>query len=112
VKRRFRPLIYILAAAQLLLAVPMTSAASPATSHSFSMPCADSMPADDAGDCPCCPHGAQDMAACLSACTLAHAAISTIQFASAPARSIPARAPAFVPVLDVSDPPLKPPPII
>ena len=119
-KRRFRPLIYILAAAQLLLAAPITSAASPATSHHSAMPCADSMPAHDnghgnkdgSGDCPCCPDGAMDMAACLSACTLAHASIATILFTSTPSHSIAASAPAFVPVVDVNDPPLKPPPII
>jgi hypothetical protein len=115
VKRRFRPVIYLLVLAQLLLSAPMVSAVAAtgaASASGMSMPCAGDMPmADETGECPCCPDGVTSEAGCLVTCI---ASVAPPQaFAPAPAAR---EATAPVERIDsisggVADPPLKPPPI-
>jgi hypothetical protein len=114
VNRRFiRTLIYGLVAGQVLLSAPVASAmGSGASAATAEMPCADSMPqADESNSCPCCPEGTSGVAACLSACTASVAALPTIAVQPQPTPAVPALAPAFLPAADLSEPPLKPPPI-
>jgi len=105
-KRMLKPLVYVLVAAQLLLAVPAMSAntfSGAASSHSA--PC-------DADPCPCCPDGAASMKDCLASCTLAAVAAFTtpvLLHAAVPAPRVDATPSA--PLHSLSDPPLKPPPI-
>ena len=80
------------------------------------MPCAGMMGMEgmsaDMHDCPCCPDGADSLRDCLAACTLAVAALPETQVlarAVVPALRIDAAPSA--PLLSLSDPPLKPPPI-
>jgi hypothetical protein len=112
VKRRSRPLLCLLALAQLLLSAPMVSAvAGPAGDSVAAMPCAGDMPMDDSGECPCCPDGITNIATCLSACTASVATPVTIGLPGVASQSI---APADVAARlsgGVDDPPLKPPPI-
>lgn len=111
-KRLLKPLVYLVVAAQLLLAVPAMAVAQGVSAESTSMPC-DEMPGMGEGDdCPCCPDGVDSMKDCLVSCMLA--AVATPN-AGIPSRAI---APAlrvesapFVPRASLSDPPLKPPPI-
>ena len=103
--------------AQLLSAAPLASA-SP-TDRADAAPCAEmmdmtsmaSMPADT-DDCPCCPDGADSMRDCLASCTLAVAALpDTPVLSRAPAPVARVEAAPSAPLLSLSDPPLKPPPI-
>ena len=113
-RRWLKPLIYTLVLGQVLLSAPMVNAMSGATgSDHAEMACADSMPhAADSGSCPCCPEGDLGTAACLSSCAATLAAVSTIEFSSvAPDAAALPDAP-LVHVAQVSDPPLKPPPIV
>lgn len=115
VNRRFiRSLIYVLVAGQVLLSAPIASAMAGDTAAATSeMPCADSMPqTEDSEPCPCCPDGTVGAAACLSACSASVAALSvlTVQILRAPALQTPM--PICLPVADLSEPPLKPPPIV
>jgi hypothetical protein len=114
VNRRFiRTLIYVLVAGQVLLSAPIASAiGNSASAATTEMPCADSMPqADESNPCPCCPEGTSGVAACLSACTASVAALPTIAVQPQPTPAVPAPALAFLPAADLSEPPLKPPPI-
>jgi hypothetical protein len=119
VNRSFiRTLIYVLVAGQVLLSAPVASApissdkGGAAGAAAAEMPCADSMPqGDESKPCPCCPDGTSGVAGCLSACAGAAAApsvpaIQTIAIAAQPAPrlSVPQ-------ITDLSEPPLKPPPI-
>jgi hypothetical protein len=111
--RLLRPLVYILVAAQLLLSAPVVNAfAANEPASAMTAPCAGEMPApDDGGKCPCCPDGVS-MSACLAICTAAAAVIPTGQVTTV---SVVASVIADVPVtalVSLSDPPLKPPPII
>ena len=109
--KRFRPLIYVLVAAQLLLSAPVVSALS-AASSAEQMPCGDMMPAgSDSDHCPCCPDGVTSMGECLSACTAAHAAARTPTLFVPVTISSLANTPAFVPLVMLADPPVQPPPI-
>jgi len=112
-RKLVRPLIYVLAAAQLLLSAPIVSAMSGEIGSSAKdMPCAESMPrTDDAKPCPCCPDGIMNMAACLSACTTAVAALPGIQIHLSTTTASPASDPRFANIAELADPPLKPPPI-
>lgn len=101
--------------AQLLAAAPLASAL-PAADHDGSMPCAGHMDMAamqaDKDNCPCCPDAATSLRDCLAACTLAVAALPTTQVlprAPEPATRVD-EAPA-APLVSLSDPPLKPPPI-
>jgi hypothetical protein len=51
------------------------------------------------------------MAACLSACTAAAAALPTFSVGIAPPTALPLRELALARLADLSEPPLKPPPI-
>lgn len=110
VRRLTKPLLAILIAAQLLLALPAMASLSSSASAG-EVPC-DEMPMAGGGDhCPCCLDGADSMKDCLASCTLAVAIVASLQIAhvtTAPAQTFvePSR---MTPCL--SDPPLKPPPI-
>jgi hypothetical protein len=106
-KSLLKPLVYVLVAAQLLLAVPAMAA-----TITFAQG-APSSAATSGDQCPCCPDGADSMKDCLASCTLAAAALPDTQAParmSAPHLRVDA-APA-APLVPLSDPPLKPPPII
>jgi hypothetical protein len=106
----FKPLVYLLVAAQLLLAVP-AMAYSRAQSGT-SAPCDQMTHMADTQECPCCPDGGMSMSDCLVSCTLASAAapvrIDQVRVA-APAQRVDAMpSDAYT---SYSAPPLKPPPI-
>ena len=109
-RRLAKPWVLLLAAAQLLLAVPAMASALVSQAAAVEMPCAGMQMSGD-HHCPCCPDGVDSMSDCLAACLLGVAA--------APALSVglPATSPvvAFVEPARLadtaSDPPLKPPPI-
>ena len=113
-RRIVRPLVYILAAAQLLLSAPIVTATTlPATNSATEMPCAASMPmVNDSKSCPCCPDGTKGMAACLSACTAAVAALPTLSIHVSRNATMPVITSAIVYRAEQADPPLKPPPIV
>jgi hypothetical protein len=112
VNRRFiRPIVHLLAAAQLLLAVPLANAMPAGPSQAAQAHCADMAPAaGDSKPCPCCP-GDAGMAACMSSCLatpcVAHSFIlpSAQRTVNAPPAAV------LTHVADRADPPLKPPPI-
>jgi hypothetical protein len=113
VKRRLRPLIYLLVAAQLLLSAPVVNAlASASAGNGPAMECEGHEPATSHTDrCPCCPDGAGTDASCLAACTANVGATPVLILPQAmgtmpaPATTVIAKAGAL------DDPPLKPPPI-
>jgi hypothetical protein len=114
VRNRFiRALVYMLVSAQLLLSVPVgTAFAGGAAAASAEMPCADSMPmADDGKPCPCCPDGAMDTAACLSACTASVAPVPMISLPRPVSSAAALESPLRISVARLAEPPLKPPPI-
>jgi hypothetical protein len=97
VRNKFlKPLVYLLIAAQLLLAVPAMGALS----------------ATDADACPCCPAGADSMNDCLASCTLSAVALQNAQvLAHVSASSMRLEALPSAPPASLAEPPLKPPPI-
>ena len=104
--RLLKPLVYLLVAAQLLLAVPVGA--------SVATPCDEMEMAgtNDSDPCPCCPDGADSMKDCLASCTLAAiAAPATQVLARASAPSLRVESEPSAPLVSLSDPPLKPPPI-
>jgi len=113
VKRRLRPLIYLLVAAQLLLSAPVVNAlAAVPASDAETMECAGHMSATQHADgCPCCPDGAGTHASCLAACTAHVGAMPSLLLpeiantTAAPVTRLVDTAGA------IDDPPLKPPPI-
>jgi hypothetical protein len=111
-KRLLKPLVYLLVAAQLLLAVPAMASAQSVTAESASIPC-DEMPGMGEGDeCPCCPDGVDSMKDCLVSCMLAAvAAPSTGVSTHVTAPNVRVDSTIFAPLVSPSDPPLKPPPI-
>jgi hypothetical protein len=115
VNRRFvRTLIYVLVEGQALLSVPLSAGTGERHSGSAAaeMPCADSMPqSDDSKPCPCCPDGLSGVTACLSACTGAAAALPASSVGISPLTALPMRELAFARLAELSEPPLKPPPI-
>jgi hypothetical protein len=108
-RRWFKPLVYVLVAAQLLLAAPIVSAAAKATA----MPCGDSMtmPGSASHDCGCCPGDVTSMGDCMSACTAVQAPPPAIAVVASAITFTDASAPPVVAVTEFGDPPLKPPPI-
>jgi hypothetical protein len=111
--RLIRPLIYVLVAAQLLLSAPVVNAfAAAEPDGTMSAACAGEMPTlDDGGKCPCCPDGVS-MNACLATCTAAAAVMPTVHVTTASVvASVIADAPVTA-LVSLSDPPLKPPPIV
>jgi len=108
--RRTRLQVYLVVAAQLLLAVPAMSSAFVAAAAE-SAACG-SMPSGDHGDhCPCCPDGVTTMTDCLASCTLA-AAIPVEWIVSDPVPISPTPAPEPPTLASyVDDPPPEPPPI-
>ena len=111
--RRTRFQIYLVVAAQLLLAVPAMSSAF-ATSAAHSAACGGMAPTqhhDGAGHCPCCPDGIATTADCLASCTLA-AAIPTVRVVVTPVIFSAAPAPEPQEITShFDDPPPEPPPI-
>jgi hypothetical protein len=105
VKRRLlKPLVYLLVAAQLLLAVPaMAAAHGAAGSATAAMHC---------DKCPCCPDALDSMKDCLTTCMLGSVAApgagTVFVVATAHQRVDSAT---FTALVSLSDPPLKPPPI-
>jgi len=113
VKRRLRPLIYLLVAAQLLLSAPVVNAlASAPASKAAPMECDGHMSATSHADgCPCCPDGAGTDASCLSACT---ASVGALPVLILPQVTGTMPAPVTTEIVNagaLDDPPLKPPPI-
>jgi hypothetical protein len=106
-----RPLVCLLVTAQLLLAVPVAaSAQAPGSSHG-EMPC-DQAPTPAGDDsCPCCPDGADSMKDCLGSCTLAAAIAPSIPLVQDVKLASEAFGDSIYSVANLSDPPLKPPPI-
>jgi hypothetical protein len=96
-RQPFRFIIHVLIAAQLLLSAPI-----------YAVPAAA-----DQDCCPCCPDGAQGVAACLSACTASVGAISTFApYSVALIATAAPPGPRTRGVAEIADPPLKPPPIV
>jgi hypothetical protein len=111
VRRFSQSLIYVLIAAQLLLAVPAMASAPAGASAAHEMPC-DEMPMPAGGDpCPCCPDGSDSMTDCLVSCTLAATAAPSISIVHVTSGAAPPLAEIFHSFDTPSDPPLKPPPI-
>ena len=73
VRKLAKPVIWLLLAAQLLLAVPAVAMSQVATHVGADMPC-DGMPMGDGDHCPCCPEGVDSMKDCLASCMLGAAA--------------------------------------
>jgi hypothetical protein len=108
--RRTRLQVYLVVAAQLLLAVPAMSSAFVAAAAE-SAGCGSMAPDDHGDHCPCCPEGITTMTDCLASCTLA-AAIPAGWVVADPV-SIPVVPAPEPPALAsyVDDPPPEPPPI-
>jgi hypothetical protein len=114
VKTWKRILVQVLAAAQFIAAAPLASAL-PAAGSTESMPCAEMMgmesASSDSGECPCCPDGADSVAACLAACVAASGVTSSFALSQARADSLRVSLPIVAAHSRAFDPPLKPPPI-
>ncbi len=119
--RRFiRTLVHILVAAQVLLGAPAVNAYAPAASaaaqsndeHCAGMMAQDAPRTGNEPACPCCPEGGTQEASCFSSCLATPGASPGL--ASSAVRRISA-APASVTSVQpasLSEPPLKPPPIV
>jgi hypothetical protein len=106
-----KTLIYVLIAAQLLLALPAMASAQTGASAAHEMPC-DEMPMPAGDDpCPCCPDGANSMTDCLVACTLAATAAPSLSSGQAAFAAAPPIVEIFHSFDAPADPPLNPPPI-
>jgi hypothetical protein len=107
-------LVHVLVAAQVLLSTPVMDApaASPAPTAAETH-CGDGMPmAPDGENCPCCPEGVVDAASCFSHCLVAPGPVHAISFfARTQVYASPAEAPG-IRRQALSDPPIKPPPIV
>jgi hypothetical protein len=114
VKRWKRILVQVLVVAQIVCAAPVVSAL-PAAQGADEMPCAEMMDMGsmqaDSGDCPCCPEGADSVAACLSACSAAAGITASFSLPVVSAGTPHANLPIVTAHSRVFDPPLKPPPI-
>jgi len=102
-------LVYLVIAAQLLLAVP-------AMASSFQAPasqgadCGDmAMPHDD--HCPCCPEGVTTTSDCLAACAMAAAILPTVEIVTQLVRPVAPQGLSPTELTSTESPPLKPPPI-
>jgi hypothetical protein len=102
--------VYLIVAAQLLLAVPALSSAL-VSSAAEAVACGAMAPDGHGDHCPCCPDGVTTMADCLASCTLAAAipamwtATDVVALPVAPTPEPPKLA------TRVDDPPPEPPPI-
>jgi hypothetical protein len=106
----FRPVAFVLIAAQLLLSAPMVNALPSAGSGE--MPCAEQMSGDrHIPDCPCCPDGVKSLAGCLTACMPAAAIAPSALIVGASTSPVESSGAVIAPVVYLADPPLKPPPI-
>jgi hypothetical protein len=106
-KSLIKPLVYLLVAAQLLLAVPAIAVA-----PVDSVACDHTAMASGGDECPCCPDGAHSMSSCLVSCSVGAASMPTHQFAARVlAPSVRVASAPVAPFNSLSDPPLKPPPI-
>jgi len=115
VKRWQGILIRVLVMAQLLTAAPL-ALAQPAPESAGAMPCAEMMNMADGAagtdECPCCPEGADSVAACLSACVAAAGMPPSFTLSLARAEKPRVCLPIVIAHSRVSDPPTKPPPIV
>jgi hypothetical protein len=111
--RLLRPLVYVLVAAQLLLSAPVVSAfAASKPASAMSAACASEMHVPgDASKCPCCPDMAS-MSACLATCTAAAAIMTAEPATTSPVVASAIAAAPVAALVSLSDPPLKPPPIV
>ena len=114
VKRWKRILVQVLVAAQLIAAAPLASALT-GVAHADAAPCdglmdMSNMPSDS-GHCPCCPDGADSVAACLAACSAAFGITAAISVPQVRVESPRVNLPIVTAHSRVFDPPLKPPPI-
>jgi hypothetical protein len=111
-KSVLKPLVCLLVAAQLLLAVPAMAFVQTTSGAAASSPCDDMMDSTAGDHCPCCPDGAGSMKDCLASCTLAAVALPNVQLpARRSAPSLRVEAMPSAPLVALADPPLKPPPI-
>jgi hypothetical protein len=108
VRRLARHLLPLLAAAQLLLAVP--AMASVQVNADAAVPC-DHMVMTGDHDCPCCPDGTESMKDCLTSCLLAALITSDVAPAIAMTHMPAEYVDAEIRIPSPADPPVKPPPI-
>jgi hypothetical protein len=104
VKRWKRILVQVLVAAQMISAAPLASAS----------PCdgmMDMSATPASGHCPCCPDGANSVAACLAACSAAFGITSSHLVSLVRADSPRVSLSIITAYSRGFDPPLKPPPI-
>ena len=106
VRRHARSIAFLIAAAQLLLAVPAIATASVAAA-----PCAG-MTESHNDSCPCCPDGVESMKDCLATCTLFAAVPVVVVVSQASISADPVEATFGHFLSTAAPPPLKPPPII
>lgn len=112
VKRRVRPLVYLLVLAQLLLSAPLVNAFSGAAASHASPACEGHVPpATEHHGCPCCPDGVMTDAGCLAACTAGAAPLQSCPPLRLEAPSIASDERVAEVFGGIADPPLKPPPI-
>ena len=114
VKRWKRILVQVLVGAQLFSAAPFASALA-GHGRAQSLPCdgmmdMTSMPAAS-GHCPCCPDGADSVAACLASCSAAFGITASVSVSQIRTGSPRVSLPIVTAHSRVFDPPLKPPPI-
>jgi hypothetical protein len=76
--RWVKPLVFLLVAAQLLLAAPVNTFSRVLATDSSSHACDTMTPAADPGHCPCCPDGPESMNDCLATCVLGAAAVAML----------------------------------
>jgi hypothetical protein len=107
VQRFSRAIVFLLVFAQLLLAVPVVVAASPAECTSM----ADEGHPAHGDSCPCCPDGAQAMSDCFASCALLTALPPLALELPTPLPGDAVRLPLAHPRPASAEPPLKPPPI-
>lgn len=114
VKRWKRILVRVLVATQLLSAAPLASALT-SSRDADALPCAGMMDManmpSDSRHCPCCPDGADSVAACLAACVAASGITSSLYVSLVRTDSLRVSLPIVAAHSRVFDPPLKPPPI-
>jgi hypothetical protein len=110
--RLIKHVVFALVAAQLVLSGPVASALAAPPTEQQSTHCADMAPvAGEPDSCPCCPEGIAGMAGCLSAC-MAVSASSSISIANIHRATSSPSTETLVHLTSLSDPPLKPPPIV
>lgn len=112
VRRKFRPLVYLLVAMQLLLSAPMASALTKqALTQAAAIADTSAHGDHEADDCPCCPDNVTTSLDCLAACAPVGAFPASVFLLSIHSTVPLAVAPTPVIYTPLADPPLKPPPI-